>query len=136
MLLFESPRLISVFGILFQFWVGQLIGTFVISRVLMGIIEVVVLLIFVKVLKLKAYVGIIVSAVIAFVLYLLPNMLLSGVGSIPGAGPEIAQREAEVTQANIMLMGMWLVLWIAVDCGLAFLVSRGRSRPPAPPVQS
>jgi hypothetical protein len=131
MLLFVSSRLIPALGFLLDaYFTGQLVGTFVISRVLLGIVEVVVLLVFVKVFKLKAYIGIIVSAVIAFVLYLLPNLLLSGAGSIPGAGAEIAQREAATTQTNIMLLGMWLVLWIVVDCGVAFLVSR-RSKPAA-----
>src|SRR6185436_127275 len=100
MFLIQSTGLVSAFGFLLQtserfrrtgedaFFTGQLIGTFVISRILLLVIEVVVLLIVVKVLKLKAYIGIIVSAILAFLLYLLPNLLLSGAGSIPGAGPE------------------------------------------------
>lgn len=132
MFLLKSYGLITVFGLLDAFFTGQLIGSFVISRVLLGIVEVVVLLIFVKVLKLKAYVGILVSAVIAFLLYLLPNLLLPSVGSIPGAGREIAEREAATTQTNIMLMGVWLVLWVLIDCGIAFLVSRARrAKPPS-----
>ena len=77
MFLIQSTGLVSAFGFLLQtserfrrtgedaFFTGQLIGTFVISRILLLVIEVVVLLIVVKVLKLKAYIGIIVSAILA-----------------------------------------------------------------------
>ena len=140
MLMFHSPALLSAFGFLLQtretfrrsgddaFFTGQVIGTFFVSRVLLAVVEVVVLLIVVKVLKLRAYVGIVIAAVVTFLLYLLPNLLLSGAGSIPGAGPEIAAREAATTQTNIMLMGAWLVVWVLIDCGIAFLVTR-RSQP-------
>jgi hypothetical protein len=70
------------------------------------------------------YAGIIISAVLAFLLYLAPNLLLSGVSSIPGAGPEIAAREAAATQTNIMFMGIWLAVWVVIDLIVASLLGR------------
>ena len=132
MLLAQSRVVMPVMGLLFQtreslrrtgdnaFFTAQVISLLVISRVLLGIFELVLL----KLFKMNKYVGIVISAVLAFLLYLVPNLLLSGASSIPGAGPEIAEREAAVTHTNIMFMGIWLAVWVVIDLIIASLLGR------------
>jgi hypothetical protein len=131
-MLTQSRILLPVMGLLFQsreslqrtgdnaFFTAQVISLFVISRILLGIFELVLL----KLFKMNKYAGIVISAVLAFLLYLAPNLLLSGVSSIPGAGPEIAAREAAATQTNIMFMGIWLAVWVVIDLIVASFLGR------------
>lgn len=99
---------------------GQIIGTLIISRILVGILE----LVLIKLIKVNKYAGVVISAVVAFGLYLLPLYLLPPVSSIPGSGPELAGREAETNHTNVMLFGIWLFVWVVVDMAIISLAAR------------
>jgi predicted secreted protein len=102
------------------FETGQIIGTLVISRILVGVLE----LVLIKFIKVNKYVGVVISVVVAFGLYLVPLFLMSSVSSIPGTGPELAKREAETSQTNVMFFGIWVIVWLIVDIAILSLATR------------
>lgn len=113
------------------FEITQIITLLIIARVLLGVIE----LILIKAFKINKYVGILISAVLAFLIYGVPTYLLSG-GVSDLAGNEsqrqaMALREGEVLTTNITFMAIWLAVWSVIDLGIVSLAGR-KSQPPKP----
>jgi len=113
------------------FEITQIITLLVIARILLGIIE----LILIKAFKMNKYAGILVSAVIAFIVYGVPTYLLSGgVSDLAGSESQrraMALREGEVLQTNITFMAIWLVVWAVID--LVIVTVAGKMSRPAQP---
>lgn len=95
-----------------------LIIMLVISRLLGGFFE----LILIKLFKMNKSAGIVISMILAFVIYLLPGLLLGSVSELepdPARRLVIAAREADSFHTGIVLMAISCIIWIVVDLAIA-----------------